>query len=172
LDRIVAVVNGKIITLSDLQKEREIRTALGENPGTDEMLRQALIEELLVEEQIGQFATIDVTDAEIEQQLRAIRVPRDITAEDMRQAVERQIRRLRFFDQRFRQFIAISEEEVQQYYDTVFVPEARLRGLARVPALDEVTATIRENIANEKLGREVELWLETIRRRSEIEVFQ
>jgi parvulin-like peptidyl-prolyl isomerase len=72
LDRIVAVVNRQIITLSDVQRERKFLEIEPGNPameqgssGTEEQtqseLTQRLIEQSLIRQQIQQFPGIDVS---------------------------------------------------------------------------------------------------------------
>jgi hypothetical protein len=79
---------------------------------------------------------------------------------------------LRYFDARFRRFINPPPEEVRKYYDDVFVPEAKTRGLNPIPPLEQVSDLIRRNVIEEHVGRDVTLWLEGIRRRSQIEIFE
>ena len=61
LDRVIAVINSantkKIITLSDVQKEREIQRVLGVELKADEDVRDFLIERYLIEDQMVQFYT-------------------------------------------------------------------------------------------------------------------
>ncbi|PYS45533.1 MAG: hypothetical protein DMG13_31840 [Acidobacteria bacterium] len=78
----------------------------------------------------------------------------------------------KYFDVRFRQFLRASDEEIRKYYDEVFVPEARSRKLDSIPALEQVADVIRKNIIEEKLDHEVKIWMEAIRRRSDIEIFE
>jgi len=70
--------------------------------------------------------------------------------------------------ERFQQFIRVSDEELQKYYDEVYAPEARLRG-ERLAPLAEVTESIRQNRILEKTNEEVSSWLIELRRRSIIE---
>jgi hypothetical protein len=74
---------------------------------------------------------------------------------------------------RFRQLIRPTDEEIRRYYEEVFVPETRKRGLQSIPPLTEsdLVSAIRENVIQENLDHEVEVWLEAIRRRSNVEIF-
>jgi parvulin-like peptidyl-prolyl isomerase len=173
LDRIVAVVEGRIITLSDLRQEREIRAQLGEKPiDDDKALARELVDSYLIERQIADYPNIDVTDAEVEAELKKINA-RAASVSDLRDAVRRRIRIQNFFDIKFRQLIRPADDEIRKYYEEVFVPEARARGLQSILPLSdpEMTRAIRENVIQEKLNHEIEVWLEAIRRRSNVEVF-
>jgi len=62
IDRIVAVVDGQIITLSDLRQERAIRALLQEKPiDDDRTLARQLVDAQLIERQIADYPNIDVT---------------------------------------------------------------------------------------------------------------
>src|SRR6267143_693185 len=77
LDRMVAVVDGHIITASDVRQEREISMRLGDKPIEDEKaLIQHMIDNYLIETQIADFPGIDVTDAEVDAELKNS-VPRE-----------------------------------------------------------------------------------------------
>jgi hypothetical protein len=175
LDRIAATVEGKIITLSDLRQEREIRRALGEKPINDDgALVKQLIDTYLIERQIGQYPNIDATDDEIAADLQKVKAESSVPAARLRAAISGRIRMQKFFDIRFRQLIRPNDDEIRRYYNQVFAPEAKARGLETIPALSdpEMANAIRENVIQETLDHEVDMWLEAIRRRSNIEVFQ
>ena len=78
----------------------------------------------------------------------------------------------KYFELRFGQFIHASDADVQKYYNDVFIPAAKERGLNPVPPLTEVTDLIRNNVVQEAMNHEVTIWLEALRRRSNIEVFE
>ena len=169
LDRIVAVIDDRfIITLSDVRKERAIQSALGGTAGTDESILDALIERHLVDQEIAAFRDLEVPSDAITQRLRSIQAPAGISTEDLRTALIGEFRRREFMMERFQQFIRVSDEELQKYYDEVYAPEARLRG-ERLAPLAEVTESIRQNRILEKTNEEVSSWLIELRRRSIIE---
>jgi hypothetical protein len=195
LDRIVAVVDGQIITLSDLRQEREIRALLQEKPiDDDRVLARLLVDARLMERQIADYPNIDVTEDEINADVRRLSLfqvpnPRDSAgvaladaqgqilktpAGPVLDAIRGRIRSQKFFDVKFRQSIRPTDEEVRKYYQDVFVPAARARGMDTVPPLTDpaMADAIRDNVIQEDLDHEVEVWLEAIRRRSKIEVFE
>ena len=171
IDRIEAVVNGKILTSSDIRKERGLAAVFGEMPRNDERVLQDLIDRSLVEDQIAQFPNVEVTDAEVDDASRGLTASTDLPMSDLRNTLRSRILRARYFEVRFRQFIRASDEETQTYYKDVFVPEARDRGLNPIPDFEEAVESIRANIIDEKMTQEVQAWLESLRRRSEVEVF-
>jgi hypothetical protein len=92
----------------------------------------------------------------------------------LRDAVRRRIRIQKFLDMRFRQSIRPTDDEIRKYYEDVFVPEARKRGLPSIPPLTDpdIANAIRENVIQEDLDENLEVWLEAVRRRSNVEIFQ
>src|SRR5262249_36111089 len=172
LDKVVAVVEGHVITLSDLRNERAIRTQLGEKaPDTNKALAKDLIDQYIIERQIADYPNIDVMDAEVDAELQTLNVR---TSDPLRTAVRRRIRMRKFFDVKFRQLIRPTDDEIRKYYEEVFVPEARTRGLQSIPPLSdpEMAAAIRENVIQESVNHELDVWLEAMRRRSNIEVLE
>jgi parvulin-like peptidyl-prolyl isomerase len=171
IDKILAVVDNRIITLSDIREERLIRAALGEQaPQDNSALLEELIERSLIVSQMAEFPGVEVTDEEVQEKMRNITVPDSVSDKAMKQAVRVRLMIARFMDARFRQFIRVTEDDVRKYYDEVFVPAARARG-ASVPPLEEVAEGIRANVAEEKLDDDVDVWLQALRRRSNIEIF-
>ena len=175
IDRVVAVVEGHVITLSDLRQERQIRAQLGEKLIDDDAaLTKQLVDNFLIERQIADYPNLDVTDAEVDSDLEKFNLSASGASDALRNAVRQRIRMQKFFDLRFRQFIRPTDDEIRKYYDEVFLPEARARGMQSIPPLTdpEMEKGIRENVTQENLDHEVDEWLKAIRRRSNVEVFQ
>ena len=172
LDRILAVVGGRIVTLSDSHQEHAIRLALGEAlPKDDKAMLQDLIDARLLENEVDQFPGIDVSEQDIDARLQKIPNLQGLPTSVVRDAIRHRLYRAEFIELRFRQFIRPTDNDVRAYYDSVFVPEARNRGLNPVPAFDQVQELVRQNVIEEQLTHDVDNWLDTVRRRSEIAVF-
>jgi len=175
IDRVVAVVEGHVITLSDLRQERQIRAQLGEEASDDDAaLAKLLVDNFLIERQIADYPNLDVADAEVDSAVEKFNLSASRASDALRNAVRQRIRMQKFFDVRFRQFIRPTDDEIRKYYDEVFLPEARARGMQSIPPLTdpEMAKGIRENVIQESLDHEVDGWLKAIRRRSNVEVFQ
>lgn len=172
IDRIMAVVANHIITLSDVVQERRIRDVLAEKgPSDDKSILNDLINAQLIDSEIGQSAGVDVTEEEIDNALHQIPDLHGIEPELVRDAIRRRLQTSQFFDLRFRQAIRAGNDEIQQYYNNVFVPEAQRRGVSPVPTLDKVSEMIQKNIIEEKTVHEVDAWLDATRQRSDVEIF-
>ena len=173
IDKVVAVIDGHIITVSDMRQERDILRRLNEKPvDDDKALVQQLIDNYLIETQITDFPGIDVTDADVTAELQKSVGREGAPPQALRDAVRLRIRMQKYFEMRFGQFIQASDVDVQKYYSDVFVPEAQKRGMNPVPPLSEVSDLIKNNVIQEGLHHEITIWLEAIRRRSNIEVFE
>ena len=170
IDRIVAVVDGHIITRSDVTQEREIRTILGEKAIDDKALVEQLTESYLIETQLTGFPGIEVDDEAVAEEMARLPKKEGLSSAALRDAVHRRIRTARYLNLRFRQFLRASDEDVRKYYENVFGPEARTRGINPVPPLEQVTDAVRKNVVEELMDREVTTWLEAIRRRSNLEI--
>lgn len=169
LDRIVAVIDDRIvITLSDVRKERAIQSAFGRDAGSDDSILDALIERHFVDEQIAQFREIEVPENVVAERLERLKATPGISIDDLRGALIAEYRRAQFMIERFQQFIRVSDEELQKYYNDVYIPEVRNRG-GRVQPLEEVVDAIRQNKVAEKMNEEVTSWLMELRRRSTVE---
>ena len=172
IDRIAAVVEGRIITLSDVRQERSIRALLGEKALADAELIQQLIEGYLIETQLIGFPGIDVAEEEITAEIAKLKSKEDVPGAALHDAILRRMRTARYFDVRFRQFLRSSDEDVRKYYDQIFTPAARERGVNPIPPLEQVADAIRQNVVEEQLDHEVTIWLEAVRRRSNIEILR
>ena len=173
IDKVLAAVDGHIITASDMRQQRDILMRLNEKPvDDDKALVQQLIDNYLIESQIADFPGIDIPDAEVDQDLQKSAAIEGAPSQTLREAVRRRIRMRKYFEMRFGQFIHASDDDVANYYKTVFVPEAAKRGLDPVPPLEQVSDLVRSNVVQESLNHEITIWLEAIRRRSNIEVFE
>jgi hypothetical protein len=175
IDRIVALVDGHIITLSDLRKEREIRAKLNETAiDDDKALISELIDEYVIEQQIAEYPNIDVSEEEIDQALRTLSTKDNSAPAEIRAAMLRRIRAQKFFALKFGASIRPTEEQIQKYYSEIFLPAAQAKGLSPIPALTDsaMASAIRDNVIQETLDGEVKTWLDAIRKRSIVEVFE
>ena len=173
IDRMMAVVDGRVVTLSDVRRHGEVARLFGDPVGDDQSEQlQEVIEDLLIQGQIEQFPGLQVAEERVDEYISQLPDTEVITAEVVRDAVRKRLERISYFDLRFRRFTQATDEEIASYYETVFRPEARARGLEPLPALDEVGDLIGENVIIEKADREISAWTDSLIARSEIEVVE
>lgn len=172
IDRMMAVVDNHIITLSDVVRERQIREVLStQGADDDKTILNDLINAQLIDNEIIQSTNIEVTDADIDSEFARITQLRGLAPSAVRDAIGRRLRTEQFFDVRFRQAVRASDDEIQQYYKNIFVPEAQKRGVTSVPTLDQVSDVVQKNLIEEKTMHEVDVWLAATRQRSDVEIF-
>jgi hypothetical protein len=174
IDRIVATIDGHIITMSDVRQEREVRERLGQKTVESEStLVRALIDDRLIESEIRNYPGIDVNDAEVSAALQDSVARDGAPTKAVHDAVRQRIMMEKFFDVKFRQSIMPTDEEILKYYENFFVPEARKRGNPVLPLSDpQISRAIRGNVVEELMNHELTVWLDAIRGRSKIEIFE
>ncbi len=138
VDRIVAVVNDSVITLSELNAAIAVAMERSGNPEkwkkdmvrTRSMVLDSLIEQKLVK-QAADKAGIDVSQQEIDNAVEDIKERNNLTQEELvsalaesgityseyREQLREQIRQVKFINQEFRSKITISREDVENYYN-------------------------------------------------------
>jgi peptidyl-prolyl cis-trans isomerase SurA len=134
VDRIVAVVNGEIITLSDVLREerrlRQLSTIPEQTPAVNREILDRLIERSLLlqlaekkkiqlpEEQL-QAALTDVAHqygAEDVNQLEQALTQQGLTLEELKREIENQIKTTKLINTEVRAKILITQAEVEEYY--------------------------------------------------------
>src|SRR5215470_13948326 len=102
LDRMVAVVDGHIITASDMRQEREILMRLGDKPiEDDKALIKHMVDNYLIETQIADFPGVDVSDADVDAELKNSVPSEGAPSATVREAVRLRLRMRKYFDLRF-----------------------------------------------------------------------
>lgn len=173
IDRIVAVVGGHLITLSDIRTERAIRAVLEEDgPADDNELLSELIDQHIIDLQLDYLPGTEPAASEVEARLNEIKDRKGLSDNAIRNAIREHLRRQRYVAERFRRFEKASDEEVAAYYRDLFIPEAHARGLSVIPPLNDVQELIRGNIIAEKTAEELKKWLNQTRKSIIIEVFK
>jgi|SRR5207247_538179 len=172
LDRIVAVVDKDVITLSDIRTEKLMREVLGEAAlKNDREVLDELIDQHVIRAELDRFPHAEPSEAQLDEAVSQIKDIRGLPREAVRAAVRDHLRVQHFFADKFGEFIVISDNEIQRYYDEVFLPAAQTRGLTPIPDLTAVREYIRRIIGRERSLAEVKKWLEQARRTMKIEIF-
>jgi hypothetical protein len=102
LDRIVAVVENHLITLSDIRNEKAIREALGEPPRhNNRELLDDLIRQRVIHAEVDEDPDTEPAPADVEKQLRQITDLKGLSIEAVREAVRARLRVERLLTDRF-----------------------------------------------------------------------
>ncbi len=187
IDRMLAAVNGRVITEGDLRLARELNTVL--SPGgsaaphsPDEELSR-LVDLELMRQELENFPMAPEDQGKIEERieelgrtyapeggLAAFLRGHGIQESEFRDYVRLQDSILRFIDFRFRPFVSVADQEIERYYKEKLVPPLEAAG-ASVPPLAEVSGKIEEILREEQVSAALSRWLQDIRRHSRIEYF-
>jgi hypothetical protein len=186
VDRIAAVVDGQVLTVSEITQRVEIRffprLATSEEDHRREVL-DALIAQALRYRDVERFGAQDIPRDTIEARLLQIQqrfaseaefnaaVTRaELTVDEVRALVKRQLQVEAYIQERFAPLVFISAEDVDQYYRGPWTRQRRERGLA-VPALAEVADEIRTAARSARLEEEIGKWTAQLRARANVDVY-
>jgi len=190
IDRLLAAVNGRVITEGDLNLARDLNALilLGRSDppaGPEEALSRRIDLELMQQEMesfLGQ-AGPEKIEAEAQARMAGLRsayaeiggLPAllrrlGLQEQELASYVRLILLTDRFSNLRFGPFVTVSEEEVQAYYRESLVP-ALAKSRSAVPPLSEVSARIEETLRQEKITAALDQWLQNIRNHSRIEYF-
>lgn len=92
-----------------------------------------------------------------------------LTPAAIRRLISQQLYLSRFIDYRFRPAAQVTDQQVEDYYNTEFVPQLKARNAA-VPALDDVDDTIREILILRAIQGRADKWLADTRDRVKLDI--
>jgi len=189
IDKMVATVNAGVktdlITYSDLMWQLALQpNTVLDNPNSADLNRalRLLIDQRLILQEAEKIPTIvptqkEVSDArdelarnfasqpEFQQRLQRV----GLTAEKVDEIVEQRLKMEKYLDFRFRNFVVISQKEIADYYQDVYVPRLKARSPGRiVPSLEQSRAEIEKTLMEAKIESDMDAFLDTARERAEI----
>jgi peptidyl-prolyl cis-trans isomerase SurA len=194
LDRVVAVVNNQAILSSDVDDAMRV-AVLDPVNGARKLTRQRALDELigraLIEQQMHEEDTqaASPTPAELQTRLSDLRkelpacvhqkcvsdaewaaflTAHGLTNERVESYLQTRIEILRFIEQRFRQGVSISPEEIQTYYHDKLLPQYA-KG-ETPPPLDRVSARIEEILLQQRVNVLFDDWMNNLRSQGQVEV--
>lgn len=195
LERVVAVVNNQAILASDIDHEIRLSVldpgrggmgVLTPSRALDQLIGRALIQQQIRQEdqQAAEPSQAEVNArlGEIRRELpacvrqncasdagwKAFLAAHSLTQEDVETYLRYRLEILRFIEERFRQGISISPEEIAIYYHDTLLPQYA-KGEA-VPALDKVSTRIQEILLQQRVNALFDEWLNNLRKQGDVEV--
>ncbi|HEY1766964.1 MAG TPA: peptidylprolyl isomerase [Terracidiphilus sp.] len=194
LDRVVAVVNRYAILASDLDDEIRLSVLDPNTEGRILTRRRALdqlISRALIEQQIRQEDTqaVEPPESEVEARLSDIRkelpacvrgncateqgwkiflAAHGLTSERVGSYLRYRLEILRFIEQRFREGIRISQQEIATYYSRTLLPQYAPG--EKAPPLDQVAPRIEEILLQQHVNALFDDWLANLRKEGDVEV--
>ncbi len=189
IDRIVAVVDKRVILESDWDLEVRYESFIDNKPlasVTPEQKEAALdrlIDQALIEDQIDKTDFTRATPEEVAAQVETVRkqMVRDPSEEAWHAALARygldpqavadhvatQLDILRFVEVRFRPSIHVDPVMVVNYYRDTFLPEVEKQG-APPPPLSLVESNIEAILVEQETNKLLSSWLRTLRTQAEV----
>jgi peptidyl-prolyl cis-trans isomerase SurA len=191
VDRIVAIVNGRVILQSDWDEALCYEALVSNRPldrFTDDDRRAVLdrlIDQELLREQMKSADFRHATDAEVQARIaqarkqypqaatdqgwQALLSSYHIGEKDLFSRVRQQIDVMRLVDARLRPTVQIDSKSIEAYYRDQFAPKLKEAGSPEVP-LEEVSAKIRELLTEQKVSEMLVSWLQTLRSEGDVHI--
>ena len=178
VDRIVAIIDREVVTLSEAEQASEIARARIGASGPLVSVVERLIESRLVEREVDRFTGEPVSPELVDGALREVRAGfssesafREMLArsglseEELRAKLRRQIAVTQYLEQRFRPLTFVTEEQIEAYYRDELLPSLQGRPL---PELSEVSDSIRRILEERAFNARVEEWIDGLKGRARI----
>ncbi|HVN93822.1 MAG TPA: SurA N-terminal domain-containing protein [Terracidiphilus sp.] len=195
LDRVVAVVNKHAILASDVDDEIRLSVLDPNLVGQEALTRQRALEQLisraLIEQQIRDedMQSIEPTQGEVDARLDEIRkelpfcqrqncatdpgwkaflAAHELTPERVESYLRYRLEILSFIEERFRQGIQISPQQIESYYHDILLPQYAPG--ESIPPLNQVSSRIQEILLEKQVNVLFDAWLTNLRQQGDVEV--
>ena len=186
VDRIAAVIDGQVLTVSEITQMVELRFFPRLGDSEEEYRREvldALIAQALRYRDVERFGAQDIPADTIEARVQEIqrRFPSEaefaaalgraeLTADELRALVKRQLQVEAYIQERFAPLVFVTNDEIAGYYRGPWREQRRERGLA-VPPLSEVREEVRMALRLSRLQVEIDRWTSQLRARANVDVY-
>ena len=186
IDRIAAVIDRQVLTVSEIGQMVEIRFFPRLAEAEDQHRRNvldALIAQALRFRDVERFGAQDIPADTIEARLLEIRgrfeseeaflaaaAGAELTLEEIRALVKRQLQVEAYVQERFAPLVVVGNEEIAAYYSGPWSAQRRARGLP-VPPLARVEAEVRAATRASRVQEEIDRWTAQLRARANVDVY-
>ena len=187
IDRIAAIVDRQVLTVSEISQMVEIRFFQRTTSWSDDEYRKNILDGLIAQalrfRDVERFGAEDVSKDSIESRLLQIQQrfasPAEFTAalqraeltlDEVRALIKRQLQVETYIQERFAPMIFVSTDEIDTYYRTTWSEQRRARGLP-IPALAGVQDEIRTLLKSTRLQQEIERWTTQLRARANVDIY-
>lgn len=187
IDRIAAIVDGQVITLSEIDQLVTLRVFLPNEDEDQDAFRRRILETMIAQtlrrRDLERFGAPQVSADAVQARLRQI-IGRFPTAEAFEQALAtaemtlaeleailtRQLELEAYIDERFAPLVFISLAEIERYYQEEYLPQRAAQGLP-ARALEQVREELRAALRAERLTSELDLWTTQLRERANVDIY-
>lgn len=186
VDRIAAVIDRQVVTVSEVSQLVTLRFFARRSQNQDDYRREVLenlIAQALRYRDVERFGAEDIPRDSIEARLAEIQnrfaspaeldaalVAVELTLDELRALIRRQMQVEAYIQERFAPLIFIPNEELEVYYRGPWSQQRRDRGLP-IPPLSDVREEIRASLKSERLQKDIEDWTAQLRLRANVDVY-
>jgi len=178
VDRIVAIVDRDVVTLSEAEQARAI--AATRSDGRVDLVDavERLIESRLVEREVERFSSEPVPRELVDQAVeevrssfttaedfRAMLAATGLSEQELRSQLRRQLEVNRYLERRFRGLVFVTDAEIEAYYRDEL---PRDLGGRPAPELAQVTDAIRRILEERRFNARVDQWIAELKSRAVI----
>ena len=180
VDRIVAVIDRDVITLSEAEQAAEFRALRGEDALPLSDVVERLIESRLVEREVSRYPEEAVPQQQVDAVLGSLRASfpsptafsasltaRGLAEDELALLIRRQLTIQRYLESRFRPLVYVTDEEVERYYDEVLLPDVAAAGESP-SSLPSVETGIRRIMEEKAFNERIDEWIVRLKSRSRI----
>lgn len=183
IDRIVAVVNEQVITLTDLRivetfglYDKEVKER-AENPRLlimERLIGQKLVIHSVREEVYFEKEELDSFLRGIIERMGFEQVERNLEEfglnwDDLRTYIKEKIIYEKIISRKISQRIIVSLEEIEDYYRQSYVPSQKEKGLEPKPMM-ELLNEIESAVRQEKIKTQIEDWIKNLKKKADIQI--
>jgi hypothetical protein len=187
LDRIAAVIDQQVLTVSEVDQMAEVRFVPRIAGRSDDDYHHDILEALIAQalryRDVERFGAQDIPKDSIEARLVEIRnrfavpasldaalVRAELTLDDLRALIKRQLQVEAYIQERFAPLIFVANDDIAAYYNGPWRQQRVARGLA-IPPLNDVREEIRTLIRSRQLEEQIETWTTQLRARANVDVY-
>jgi hypothetical protein len=186
IDRIAAVIDGQVLTVSEITQMVELRFFPRLDESEEDYRREVLdglISQALRYRDVERFGAQDISRDTIEARLVEIQrrfasqedfdaalARTELTLDELRALVKRQLQVEAYIQERFAPLVYVTNEEIDDYYRGPWREQRRRSGLA-VPPLTEVREEVRAALRLSRLQVEIDRWTSQLRSRANVDVY-
>jgi len=184
VDRVLVRIENDVITLTDVRELAAYQQLAGRKPADESELLRELIDQWVVTRDASAARFPGPAAQQVDAEFTALRnqvgTPEqfaarlrelDLSEQDVRALVARQIFLDRYLDRKFRAVARAQPGEVEHYYDDEFVPQLKRRNQA-VPPLDDVRDSITDVLIERDITRRAQQWIDQARKQLDIEILE
>jgi len=187
VDRIAAVVDRQIITVSEISQMTLVRFLPRTSGQSEDDYRHEILDTLIAQalrfRDVERFGARDIPKDSIETRLQEIEarssspaafaaalVKAELSLDELRALIKRQLQVEAYIQERFAPTVLVSSDEIEAYYAGAWSQQRKERGLP-IPPLSDVRDDVRSLIRSRQLQKEIETWTGQLRSHANVDVY-